>query len=414
MSCKKTGPIFYGWIIVFSCAIVTGVVLGLYYNTLSVFAKPVCEALGFTRAQFNLYNTIVSLLNMLMMPVYSRLYRRFPVRRVMILCGAAISLAPFLCSFMRDLRAFYLIALMTGLFTSGVSIMGVNVLLNNWFVEKRGVAIGLAFSGSGVSAALMVPFLTWVIGQYGWQWGYRVLALTGGALLLPTLIFLIREHPEQMGLRPLGAHLAAAGAPPKEKIGLTLKQAVKKPTFWLLMALGLFTTMTMTGIQQHTIPYLTDIGYSAVFASSVMSLMMLLMTGSKMLLGVIFDRFGPLLGGSLCATAGFLSALLLLSAAHPIAPWLFAVTMSMSFSAGSVPPGYLTAYYFGDRDFAGIYAFIMMGNSMGTAIAPSLSGLIYDVTGNYITAWILYLGTSAMMAVCTFSAYYTSRRIVLE
>jgi MFS family permease len=141
--------------------------------------------------------------------------------------------------------------------------------------------------------------------------------------------------------------------------------------------------------------------------------MMLLMTGSRCC-WADFDRFGPLLGGSLCATAGFLSALLLLSAAHPIAPWLFAVTMSMSFSAGSVPPGYLTAYYFGDRDFAGIYAFIMMGNSMGTAIAPSLSGLIYDVTGNYVAAWILYLGTSAMMAVCTFTAYYTSRRIALE
>jgi MFS family permease len=250
----------------FSSAIVTGVVLGLYYNTLSVLQTGL-RGLGFTRAQFNLYNTIVSLLN-IVMPVYSRVYRRFPVRRVMILCGAVISLAPFLVP-CGDLRDFYLIALMTGLFTSGVSIMGVNVLLNNWFVEKRGVAIGLAFSGSGVSAALMVPFLTWVIGQYGWQWGYRVLALTGGALLLPTLIFLIRSI-RRIWPSPLGAHLPPLDAG-EGKDRPDLKQAVKTPHLLLLISLGLFTTMTKTGIQQHTIPYLTDIGYSAGFASSIMS-----------------------------------------------------------------------------------------------------------------------------------------------
>ncbi len=415
MSVKKKEKIFYGWIIVFSGAVIYGVALGFYYNTLTVFVKPVCEAFGFKRAQFALYTTIVSMTAMCMLPVYGNILKRFPLKKVMTIAGIAVCLVPMACSFATNLNAFYVIALFAGLTNGGVSIMAVSQLINSWFVEKRGMAMGIAFSGSGISASIMVPIIARVIENYGWQWGYRALSLAGALLLLPTILLLVREKPEDMGLKPLGVELlnkdGTLNGSSRVKTGIEAKAAVKTPTFWFLLG-GIFCiSLTMIGMQQHTIPYLTDIGYSAAFASSIMSLMMLLMTGSKMMLGIIFDRFGPLLGSALATVSCFTAATLLLSASNPIVPWLYAVSLAIGYASGSVPSSFLTAHYFGDKDFTKIYAYISMGGSLGSAIAPSLSGQIFDMTGNYTYAWYLYIGASVLMGIFLFSAYFTSRKL---
>jgi MFS family permease len=72
---------------------------------------------------------------------------------------------------------------------AGANLMGYtaqSLYLPNWFVRRRGLAIGVAFSGVGVGAVVLLPWLQAVIGRDGWRaacWAMGLLVLLVAALL---------------------------------------------------------------------------------------------------------------------------------------------------------------------------------------------------------------------------------------
>ncbi len=414
---QQTGgkKVFYGWYIVIGGAIITGAGIGIFSNCLGVFVKPVCEALGFSRGQFTLYSTISAVSAMMMLPWYGEMFRKRAMKNIMLCSSICCGLVPLGYSFCTKLWQFYLFAFINGVMINGITMMAIGVLVNNWFSEKKGIATGIAYSGSGLTAAIMVPVVGRVIETYGWQWGYRLLGLLGMSILVPTVLMIIKITPEEMNLKPLGADKQQGdGAIKQELYGLTRNEAVKTTTFFLLMAAFFTVGFGVSGMQQHTIPYLTDIGYSSAFANSIVSALMTAMICGKMGLGALFDRFGTLIGSIVGGLTILASAILLHFAGIPIIPWVYAFFIGISAAVGSVPTNYLTGAYFGNKEFSRIYSIITMATSLGSAIGVPLSGWIYDQTGSYMTAWHLYVCSSALGVLLLILAHFSSRKIVLE
>ena len=212
--------LFYGWIVVLGCALMMGTSIGLFVNCNGIFIKPVCEDLGFTRGAFTLYASIASFVGMFMQVVYGNLYQKYPMLpfsrvSIFVVCSCVLGY-----SFATKLWHFYALAVLYGLLSTPILTVTIASLVSNWFVDKKGLAMGLAYSGSGVTAAIMTPILSSVVQNVGWRWGYRLLAVTGFAVLFVSVFVLLREKPSDMGLTPLDNHSGTSpDAKPLEPVG---------------------------------------------------------------------------------------------------------------------------------------------------------------------------------------------------
>jgi len=394
---------FYGWVIVLSCALIYAASVGIFVNCLGIFVKPVTESLGFERGPFTLYATISGTIGMLSMLVYGELYRKYPNRiRLFILAGVIVCSSVFVgYSFASKLWHFYLLAACYGCVSTTLAAISVTTLINNWFVEKRGFATGLAFAGSGVSAAIMTPVLNAIVTEYGWRMGYRTMGIVGFVIMIAA-VFLIRVTPEEKGELPYGMKPRATDpdlpentvtiAPTIEQRGITRAQALKEPAYYLQVAGMLCLGISGMGMSGHVIAYLTDIGYSDTTAAATMSLVMTVMIGAKILLGALFDKIGPVPSAFLSGVCMFFSVVTLRFAGMaPFMPYVFALCFGFGYSTLSVPYSYLIAQNFGTREFATVYSLAVTVSGLGNSFAPTISGMLYDLFGSYYGVWNLYI-----------------------
>ncbi|MBQ3076539.1 MAG: MFS transporter [Clostridia bacterium] len=407
MSTAKPKPRpFYGWVIVLGCALMMGTTVGLFFNCNGVFVKPVCDDLGFSRGAFTMYTTIVSFLSMFMQVIYGDLYRRHRVLPISRAAAVILCLSIVGYSFSTKIWHFYLFATINGLVQVPVAVLAIATLVNRWFIDKRGLATGIAYSGSGLTAALMTPVLTRVVADYGWRTGYRVLAAVGAVPILLAVFVLLKEDPAEMGQTPLGASPAAADASATaapvllpETVGLTRAEALRTPCFALMVLSFIIILFCGMGVNPHIISYLTDIGYSDGVASSVSSLIMAVMIVGKISMGAVFDKVGAFWASvmtGLCVVASMVT--LALCGTSPIMPYVFACCFGFGYSAGSVPLSFLVGENFGSREFSGIYSFLSMMSGVVASFGTSIIGMLYDRLGSYSSIWLIW---SAMAVLCT-------------
>lgn len=398
--------LFYGWYVVLSCTLIIGGSIGLLWNCAGVFLIPVSGALGFSRGAFTFYTTLASITSTIVMPFYGGLFHKFGQKRVMLVCAAICCLLPFLLSYISALWQFYLIALVQGTVIIGLDVMALGTLINNWFRAQKGLATGIAFAGSSLIGSVAVPTITRIVEKLGWQWGYRSMSIMAALLIFPVLIFVIKERPEEMGLRRYGEEVFEdAEAAPMG--GMTRAQAVKTPMFWLL-GMGLFMTALIdTGIATNFLAFMNDIGFSATFASGIASGYMVVMCAAKLGLGTIFDKLGTGLGSLLAGLAVFIAPLTLVFIGMTGMPYVFAFAFGVAYATSTVPPAMLTAAIFGNKHFSSIYGTILMFVTIGGAIGAPLCGFIYDFTKSYHAAW---LALAACGASATFF-YITATRL---
>ena len=413
---KAPKKFFYGWIIVLCCTLLMAVGTGIFVNCVGIFVKPVCEDLGFERGTFTLYTTITSVLSMLAMLVFGELYRKKPrhIRLYIAIGGLTGCLVFFGYSLSSKLWHFYTLSAIYGCVATTLAGISVTTLVNNWFVDKRGLATGLAFAGSGVSAAIMTPVLTTVVTDYGWRMGYRTMSLVSFIILIPAML-LIRLEPSDKGLLPYGvtphpSEEDKRSIPVIEQTGLTRAQAVKTSSFYF-QSIGIFClSLAGMGISNHAISYFTDIGYSPLTASTAMSLVMTIMIGAKILLGAVFDKIGSVRSAiltGLCMIASTLS--IRFAGAGAFMPYVFSVCFGFGYSTLTVPYSYLIGQNFGTREFSSIYSLICTLGSLGGGIATTLTGMLYDRLGSYYPVWTIYFVLACLALTFLFLASKTAQ-----
>lgn len=277
--------------------------------------------------------------------------------------------------------------------------MSISSLVNRWFVKKRGMAIAIAFSGSGIGSMILNPMASHLIETVSWQMAFIALALVLVSVNIPVSLLIIRNKPEDMGLMPYGAEKEPRKLKNADNLARSIprKEAVRLPAFWALGLAMLCAGIIGTGMQQHINAYLTDLGYSAPFAASIFSMVMAFLIGGKIALGWIFDRLGAKAGAIWVCTILSLSAALFLFVKYPGMPFVFAVCFGIAYSILSVPPSFLTSDLFGPGAYSANYGVINMFLCAGMAIGSPISAFIYDFTGSYRPAWFLYSGMALVI-----------------
>lgn len=393
--------IFFGWWIVIASFIIMTFLYTPIVNLVSLYTKPVTEELGIGRTQFSTYYTIMALVSMVACPIAGKLMRKIDIRLYLTVCTILGALSYIGFSFSTKLVHFYLLAVPMGISLAGAAIIPTSVLITNWFIEKRGLCLGLALSGSGFGGIILSPLNNWIISSYGWRASYLITGIMILVLIVPFTVFLIRFSPADIGLKAYGDTKVVTSGKTEELKGITQGQAFKSVSFWSLCLAIVVSGVVVNSMIVNLSPYLTDIGASAKTAAMILSLSSAMVILGKLFVGRFFDKVGLKIVLILICVSNIASFVFLLKGNMIIPAVLYAVFTGFGATAVTVTPSYITASLYGEKEYGAKYGIVSLFSSLGAAICPLVSGMIYNINKSYTT--LLYvLIVLAFVALCLF------------
>lgn len=386
-----------GWAVLLACFIgvaVSAPSVGGY--TGGVFVGPLEEEFGWSRAAISLHTLLSVGVVAFAVPVVGILIDRMGVRPVVLASMALYALSMVAMSFLfNSLLFYYALGVLITIVAAGTTPVVYTKVVNSWFNKARGLALGLALLGSGLTAALAPVLLTAFVDTNGWRFGYLALA---GVIVLGLLIVapLIREHPLEVDDPDTGVG-SARGLP--AEIGVRRSDALRSRTFILLAIPFSLAALAVGGLTLHFIPMLTDQGMSRSAAAQHASLIGISVLVGRIGTGILIDRyFAPRVTMIMFLTAS-LGFLALLIGGTELA-FLTAIAVGFTVGAEIDLIGYLTSRYFGLRDYGAIYGILYSIFIVGIGVAPVVTGLIFDLAGSY--DYSLLLSGAALAAAGLF------------
>jgi MFS family permease len=357
-----------------------------------IFLRPITEQFNWDRGALSAALSIGMLVSGPLSIFTGRLSDRHGPRLLVTGSGLLTGTAFMLMSQVSALWHVYLLYGVAMALGGSGCIVPVSSTIPRWFHRRRGVAIGLTWTGIGLGGIVTPLLAQGLISGYGWREAYVVLG-AANLIIVMLLAQTLRRDPQQMGLRPYGEKETPAGEPATPPSpGLTLKQAIRTGRFWLFGLVMLGFVFTMQVMMAHITPHAIDVGVPAGPAASVVSIWAATSLIGRNLAGFVADRIGAARSVALHLTAMALTIVWLLFAREPWTFYVFAAVYGIAYG-GVVPMQTLMAgELFGLRSLGMIVASLMMLGSAGGALGPPLAGAIFDATGEYQIAFLISLG----------------------
>jgi MFS family permease len=407
-------PFFYGWVIV-AVTFVTMAIGVTARTSFSLLFPPIVTEFGWERGVTAGAFSFGFLVSGAMSPMIGRMMDRFGPRAVMelgvFLMGGGMLLAPLTT---QPWHLYLTIGVLVGGGSVCLGYSGQSLFLPNWFVRRRGLAIGIAFAGVGIGSIIMLPWVQLMIERTGW----RTACTAMGILVLVTLApinLLLRKRPQDIGLEPDGDAAPNAASRPVSNIvdpawaaiDWTLARAMRTRRFWWI-ALGYFCGLYIWyAVQVHQTKYLLDIGFNPGVAAFALGLVSLLGIPGQILLGHVSDRLGreaiwaaSCLGFAICFVAlialAYAPTLLLLYI-------MVAAQGALGYGLTSIM-GAVVLEIFEGKQFGSIFGTLMLVALAGGAAGPFVTGILHDIYGSYIAAFTIGIGVSILSAVAIWLA----------
>jgi len=375
----------------------------------SVLIIPLEDAFGWGREQVSLAVAINVLVYGLVAPFAAALMERFGIRRVVMSALLSVSVGAGLTIFMN--APWQLMALwgfVVGASTGSLALVFAATVANRWFVEKRGIVIGVLTASSATGQLIFLPGLSRIAEVSGWK--NVSLTITFVALALVPIVWLfLKEHPQDAGVLPYGAP-ANWQAPAKSSMSAgalaidTLKQASKKKDFWYLFGSFFVCGLSTNGlIGTHFIPAAHDHGMGTTTAASLLALVGVFDLVGTIASGWLTDKYDP--RKLLFFYYGFrgLSLLLLPSilfaSVHP-STLVFVIFYGLDWVATVPPTIMLCRTILGPERATVVYGWVFVAHQIGGAIAAFGAAVLRVQFGDYAIAFYI----SAIM--CLITSYF--------
>ena len=263
-------------------------------------------------------------------------------------------------------------------------------LVANWFVVRRGAALGLSTLGVSLAGVLMPPIATGLIGAAGWRTTFLVYAAASWLLVIPAVARFVVQRPEDAGQVPDGTSPSAAPGLGTASPGSPM--LLRQRSFWLIAAVMGVNFCAMSAVLTHSVPFATDIGLSPAAAASVLSVMAGAGALSKPLFGGLTDRLDKRVVASLISGVQLIGVLLLLSArSHP---GLLVAGAIFGFGMGGVVPlhGALIGAAFGRAAFGRVMGLMMPTMLPLASLGVPYAGYVFDRDHSYAAAFQTFIG----------------------
>lgn len=394
---RPTGDkIYYGWWLLAGAVVAMAIGSGVSFWSFGLYVDPLEEDFGWSRAEVSLGFSFALLASGISSPLVGRWIDTRGPRSAIILGAVLTALTYALMATVSELWQWYLYSAINAVFRQMMFFIPFQALVSRWFERRRGIALSILGTGFSLGGVVVVPLMSVVIDAVGWQGSFVFSGIMIAAVFVPIGLLLVRNSPADIGSW-LDGEPPAEGAPPAgPAVGLTLREAMRTPVFWTLASgLALFI-YGLFGWIVHQIPFYEAQGISGGGAALIVSAAAFVSIFTRLGMGLVADRvrrfehIALVLIGSLFLA---MSVLVLNSGPAGIAVFLFFWVIGTG--AGPMMEALLLTRAFGIAHFATILGAVVVVETAGQILSPTIAGAIYDATGSYDGALVMFLATFA-------------------
>lgn len=285
--------LFYGWHMVAASWVMVFLVSSV---AVSIFFKPMLEDFGWDRATLSSVQSVALIVFAIASPFLGRLIDRFGPKTMILVCVVTQVLSRALNGIATGIWHLYLARFLYGINVTPSA----QILINRWFVNRRGMALGIVATGMPIGAVVLTPISQYLISTWGWRPTMLFWAAVTLAVMLP-LALIIRNSPEDKGygpdaqplnrVKPIDSSTQQGDTALDAEFGVkrssNLSEAVRSRSFWFLSASHLICGVGCGFMLTHVVAFATDVGYSEMIGASLVSVQ-----GGANLVGLLVT--GPL------------------------------------------------------------------------------------------------------------------------
>jgi MFS family permease len=360
----------------------------------AVYIKPIEAETGWSRGGLSVAAAISLLLLGATGPFAGRLADRWGPRRVIVLSLILLGVGSVAAAFVRDLWQLYVtVGVIMSVGAGGAALSTGSAVVARWFETRRGAAIGFAAGGMSAGQLVLIPLATAVTLAWGWRASFFWLGLGLLAIVLPLGAWLVRNTPEERGLRPYGAVGTAPTASElqaAQQAGrVSVTEAAQTLPFWLLMGTFFVCGYTSVGmIGTHFIPHALEHNFTAMQASAALGVMGAMNIVGTVGSGWLCDRVGRRWPLAIFYFVRGLSLIFLLYVWNVPSLHFWAALFGLNYISTVPPTTTLTANIYGRFSVGELSGWIFFAHQVGAALAAALAGWVYEWTGSYAPAFV--------------------------
>jgi MFS family permease len=384
---------FSGWLVLAGVMLAYGSICGNVTYSFGVFLPSIGQTFGWSRSMLSSSYTFFLMIGGLLSPVAGLTVARFGARKNIVWGNIIASLGLLGMSQVSQIWHIYIFfGIMCGVGMAFSEYLSATTVINNWFLQKRSLALGFLFAAGGASGLVMPPLISFLISSLGWRQSWVCLA--GFHLLLGVVLagFMIRNTPEEMGqfrdsmaLTPgVSATTDVAESSSQSTVAdWSLRDALLSPFLWIIVALFSLLFFVYLMLVTHQVVYLQDLGYRPMLSAQALGLMLGMSILGRMISGVLGLRFD---GRHLVmAFLGLmiLGVVSLMNAREIVFVYAYSVLTGIGFGGLIVIRPNLIGAYFGRTNFSRIVGWTAPVVTIASAAGPLFAGFLFDRTDGY-------------------------------
>ncbi|MCA1622575.1 MAG: MFS transporter [Acidobacteria bacterium] len=431
----RNSSFFYGWIIVGISTLALLISNGLSIGGIPVFYKPIQEdllRLGTVTAQTK--DSVTGLgagLTFLLAGIFSLvvglLIQKYSLKMLMLIGSVILGGGLAFYSQATAPWQVYLSHSLLGLSLGLVGVMVQTVLIANWFRRKRGLAMGIILTGTSFGGVLIPIVARPLIESYGWRAALLMVSSIVWLILIPAVLFLVKNKPSDVGASFDGDSLNAEcelrnadfvekdnrAKNPKPEYGLTLGEAVKTPAFWILSLCAAAIFYPIFATSQQFILHIQSprIGATAAQAATAQSLLFVTSVGGKFLFGFLSDKLPTVRVMLICCGVMFLATLILLGFLTANTIFWFLLPFGLGYGGTFVLIQLLAVEFFGLRDIGKILGALTVIETFGGFVGSVITGRLASAAGgDYTTAFYGITMAAGLSLVCVVALNFFAPR----
>jgi MFS family permease len=384
-------PIFYGWWIVVAL-FVMGMVAPLGRANMSAFLPFIMLELGWTRGTIGLAQSMAMWIYAIFVLGSGALIDRIGGRKTFLIGGITTVLGWILLSTAQSPWQLYLYyGVFLALAVSLTHYVPLLATTRKWFIRRAGAAVGITASAWAVGHAIFLPVMTGLADSYGWRYTSWILGICFGALIIICALFVIRDTPESMGLRPDGDGAPRPGddTAPMEA-SWEVKSALKTPQFLRLFIAYSIYNIGLNGLVFHVVAWGVDLGSPEATAGIFATAFAVPMVIGTIAGGWLGDRYGKLRVmpiGLALATAAMLYGWLGVDTQVGLIALAIGVGLGTGLQVSLYVP--LLGDFFGRARVGSLWGILCFGYGFVGGCGPLLWAMLRESTGSYNAAALM-------------------------